>query len=130
MAFPCWLLVSGEDSTWSPLGGPTEKCVDTTHDGNNGADVECLGKCITSSIGLGREEREGRGGRRSKKGGKKREDRGEGKEKREIRRERGGEGRSTFRCQTQTSSQPSTWHLQQLQSKLSRQLVPYQSGRF
>ena len=89
----------------SPLGGPSEKCVDTTHDSNNGANVECLCKCIASSIGLGREER-GRRRRREEEeeeeeGGEREEEGGEGGG---GRREE-GEGRGTLRYQTQTSSQ-------------------------
>ena len=76
-----------EDSTLPPLGSPTEKCVNTTHDGNNCTDVERLCKCIASSIGLGREREEeeerGRrkgegGGRERKEGGGRREEEGEG----------------------------------------------------
>ena len=81
----------------SPLGGPSEKCVDTTHDSNNGANVECLCKCIASSIGLGREER-GRRRRREEEEeeeeGGEREERGRRREEREEeggeRKERGG----------------------------------------
>ena len=80
-----------EDSTLPPLGGPAEKCVDTTHDGNNGTDVERLCKCITSSIGLGREE--GRG-RKEEGGGREREEEGRGRRKGEGGgREREEEGR-------------------------------------
>ena len=126
----------------SPLGGPTEKCVDTTHDSNNGADVECLCKCIASSIGLGREERGRRGMReREEEGGREkkeekgkkreREGRGEGGGGRR-REEEGGERRERGGAHSDTRPRcpHSMWHLQQPQSKLSRQLVLSQSGRF
>ena len=98
--------MSVEYSTLSPLGGSTEKCVDTTHDGNHSANVERLCKCITSSIGLGREEggrgrrrereEEGGGGRRreGEGGGREREEEGEGGgREREEEGEGGGRGR-------------------------------------
>ena len=73
----------------SPLGGPSEKCVDTTHDSNNGADVECLCKCIASSIGLGREERGRRGMReREEEGGREKKEEKGNKREREGRRRR------------------------------------------
>lgn len=29
-----------------------QKCVDSAHDGHNGADVESLGQCVASTVGL------------------------------------------------------------------------------